>query len=264
MTSGGTGKLQAKQVILGCAALIGGTIGMNGVARITVFFATACVLGCSNRSPDSVSRTTDQAATAEMQTQPPEGDFRGFAWGDTMEEVSALESKRTHTVRDGYRYSTDLAGLPVILDYGYEGERLAAAKYSFPWPGEAKKCHRLMAAGTECSLESAAYAIDVCGRISVLVGEKYKAVDESDGYAVRPLPSVKELDRRLAVSDSGIDHSTRQWTSERVIASQFLTRGRSNGEGWRCMFQYRPTPEIAERLHAQAEAATRESAKKDL
>ena len=231
----------------------------RGIGALLV--ATLCCAGCAKSKPaQDVVKETKPATSSERATS----DFRGFAWGDTIEEVGGIESKRGQTVRDGYAFATELAGFPVFLEYGYEAKRLASAKYSFPWPGESKKCKPLMSAGSECSLESAAYALDVCSRISVLVGEKYQASNEADGYVVRPLPSVAELDRRLTTADPGIDHSTRQWASDRVVAAQFLTRGRSRGEGWRCMFLYRPTPEIAGRLHDQAEAEKREAAKTDL
>jgi len=226
-----------------------------------LFVATICSAGCEKSTP---SQGAAEKAKPAPSSEPYMSDFRGFVWGDTMDEVAGIESKRGQTVRDGYAFSTELAGFPALLEYGYEARRLASAKYSFPWPEEAKKCKPHMTAGSECSLESAAYALDVCGRISVLVGEKYKALDESDGYVVRPLPSVAELDRQLATADSGVDHSTRQWASERVTAAQFLTRGRASGEGWRCMFLYQPAPEIAARLHSQAEAEMREAAKTDL
>jgi hypothetical protein len=223
--------------------------------------AIVAIAGCAKSTTPSAAANETQSSTSSDRGI---SDFRGFLWGDTIEKVAGIESRRGQTVRDGYAFSTELAGFPVFLEYGYEAKRLASAKYSFPWSGEAKKCKPLMTAGSECSLESAAYALHVCSRISVLVGEKYKALDESDGYVVRPLPSVAELDRRLAMADTGVDHSTRQWASERVTAAQFLTRGRSRGEGWRCTFLYRPTPEIAGRLHAQAEAQLREAAKTDL
>jgi hypothetical protein len=230
----------------------------GGIGALVV---ATCIVGCAKSTPPQGNPEVAQPATSSDRGM---SDFRGFAWGDTIEQVAAIESRRGQTVRDGYAFATELAGFPVFLEYGYEAKRLASAKYSFPWPGEAKKCNPLMTAGSECSLESAAYALQVCSRISVLVGEKYQPSAESAGYVIRPMPSVTELDRRLTVADSGIEHATRQWTSDRVTAAQFLTRGRARGEGWRCMFLYRPTPEIAVRLHSQAEAEMRESAKTDL
>jgi len=231
----------------------------RGISALLV--ASLCIAGCAEKTPPpTAAEKGDACCMREGSTS----DFRGFVWGDTIEKVAGIESRRGQTVRDGYAYSTELAGFPVVLEYGYEAKRLVSAKYSFPWPGEARKCKPVMTAGSECSLESAAYALNACSRISVLVGEKYKASEASDSYVIRPMPSVAELDRRLTAPDSGVDHSTRQWVGEGVTAAQFLTRGRSRGEGWRCMFLYRPTPEIAARLHAQAEAEMREAAKTDL
>jgi hypothetical protein len=155
----------------------------------------------------------------------------------------------------------------VTVSYGYyDDDRFGAGSYKFPWPGEVTKCAGIMAAGSECSLKSAEYAIDVCKRIASLLDEKYPSKDHVESEMMHSrVSSPLDLDKRLRVDSGPLgDLSSNAWASERVSVFQFFARGGRPGEGWRCSFQYRPSPEIDARLDAQATQFQKEAAKRDL
>lgn len=235
-----------------------------------MLLSAIAVWGCSNnQQPESAADESQPGAnTIESPgVDVPEGDFRGLRWGDPKDQVIASESKRSKVVNEGWSYETELAGYPVIVSYGYfDDGGLGGGSYRFAWPGEAAKCSGVMAAGSECSLRSAEYAIDVCKRLAKLLDEKYPSKDYLDPKIMHSsVSSPSDLDDRLR-NDSGFpgDMSSNAWASERVSIIQFYARSGRPGEGWRCSFQYHPSPDIAARLDAAATASQNEAAKQDL
>src|SRR5688572_13246353 len=107
--------------------------------------AGAAIAGCSQSKPPP-----EPEASAELAESVPqeERDFRGINWGDSKEMVAASEAKRSKVLDVGYRYATELGGYPAVVSYGYAGDRVAAAAYSFTWTGDTKYC----TAGSQCSL----------------------------------------------------------------------------------------------------------------
>jgi hypothetical protein len=197
----------------------------------------------------------------------PEGDFRGLRWGDPKDAVIAAESKRSKTVREGWSYETTLAGYPAMVSYGYyDSNGLGGASYSFPWPGEATGCKEPMTKGSRCSLESAKYALDVCGRIAGLLDEKYPSKAYLDPKSMHtPFRSAQELDSWKGWGPGLMGPpSSNEWANDRVRIFQFYSRSDKSSEGWRCSFRYMPSEDIAVRLNEDETAAQNEAAYRDL
>jgi len=235
-----------------------------------MLLSAVAVWGCSNKPPPDSAAVASQPepdAVESLGVDAPEGDFRGLRWGDTKDEVIAAESKRSKTISGGWSYETKLAGYPVTVSYGYfDDDRLGGGSYEFPWPGEATICTEVMTAGSECSLKSAEYAIAVCERIAGLLTDKYPSKEHLDPKVVHSsVSSVSDLERRMR-SNRGdqIDLTSNAWANERVSVFQFFSRGRKPGQGWRCSFMYYPSPEINEKLDAEATASQNQAAKRDL
>jgi hypothetical protein len=228
------------------------------------------VAGCS-KSPEAevpAPEVTTGAGVAGVSAEVPkdEGDFRGHRWGEPMAVVIERESRRSEKRGDGYTFATELAGYPTVVRLLYLGDVFAGARYSFPWPDESDKCSGPMLAGSECSLGSAAYAVEVCDRLGDLLSEKYRLVD-ADGRALstRAVKSAAALDRVLASDPtSEMDWVVNLWSAERTMVFQTFARGRSDDEGWRCTFSYRSTPEIAAQIDRAATEDENDAAKKDL
>lgn len=236
--------------------------------RISWVAVVLFVGGCS-KAPDVESPPTEaisRGAGVESAAGAPEGDFRGHRWGEQLSAVSEREGKRSQAGGDEHSFATELAGYPVELRLLGLRDRFAGARYQFPWPGEVEACREVMEIGSECSLRSAAYAVEVCNRMIALLTEKYQLVAADGTPRDKPaISSAESLDRSLRWKDpSGMTFVDNQWSGERISVFQMYEPGRVPGRGWRCTLSYRSTPEIETQIDQELTQSEDEAAAKDL
>jgi hypothetical protein len=200
------------------------------------------------------------------------GDFRSYQWGMPIEEVLKQESKESKAVQPGVwrrsidiewtpSFETQLVGYPALLRFFANGDLLLGAEYTFPWPAEADTCRGRMTQGGQCSLKSAAYAIEVCDRVGALLSEKY-------GGAPRWLGGFKKRQMPVAYTPESLNRVTFEawprssWEGERVRIEQGFARG--NEQGWRCRVRYFAPKKLQDELFQGVEKAEGDAAKTDL
>ena len=194
------------------------------------------------------------------------GDFRGYRWGEALAGVLEREGQRSERFNDSGSFNIHIAGYPAVLSLQSQGELLAGARYQFPWPGESEKCKGPMTPGSTCSVESADYAVEVCDRIGDLLTERYQLVDvERKPMSKRRASSPGALDQSLnRRSDRGVSLVVNFWANDRTSVFQTFGGGTKDGQGWRCTFSYRASPELDSQLFREATEAENTKAKQDL